>query len=145
MTGTGSKRIYKKPEVVIDQDGRTTITRANWNNDTMAQYLLQHSTIRWIEVGELAKIIWDRNSDVFRRRVKDRLPGLKRHIALNYNHLLVVEYSDVRGGASAVKIYDPSVTGDVQAMEKMLRDMTTRKDNMLKYYERVTGLSGVTE
>jgi len=32
---------------------------------------------------------------------------------------------------------------DVQAMQRMLADMTARKDGMLSYYEKVTGLSGI--
>lgn len=146
MTETGgSRRLYRRPEIVVDEDGRTHLTKASWNHDTMALHILANGVTGWIEVGSLAKLVWGRNTDAFRRSVKKRLPGLKRHLALTYSHLLVVEYNDVRGSASAVKIYDPSITTDVQAMERMLRDMVTRKDNMLKYYQQVTGLSGVVE
>jgi hypothetical protein len=134
---------YRRPEIVVDQDGRTHLTKASWNHDTMALHLLANGMLGWVPVGDLARLVWGRNSEVFRRNVKRRLPALKRHVALAYNHLLVVEYNDARGSASAVKIYDPSTAMDVQAMQRMLKDMRNRKDGMLTYYEKVTGLSGI--
>jgi len=143
MTDTQGKRIYHRPEIVTDQEGRTKLTKAAWNNDTMALHVISNGMLGWIDVGDLARLVWGRNTDTFRRAVKRRLPGLKRHLALTFNHLLVVEYSGVRGSASALKIYDPDVPGDVQAMHRMLADMAARRDNMLLYYEKITGLSGV--
>ena len=143
MTEQQRTRLYRRPEIVVDQDGRTHLTKANWNHDTMALHLLANGMLGWVSVGDLARLVWGRNSEVFRKCVKRRLPGLKRHIALTYNHLLVVEYNDTRGSASAVKIYDPSAATDVQSMQRMLKDMRTRKDGMLTYYEKVTGLSGI--
>jgi hypothetical protein len=135
---------YKRPEIVVDQDGRTHLTKASWNHDTMTLHLLANAVTSWVSVGELAKLVWGRNSDTFRKAVRHRLPALKRFIALSYNHLLVVEYNDARGAASAVKIYDPTVSSDVYAMQRMLADMTARKDTMLGYYKKVTGLSGLS-
>lgn len=134
---------YRKPEIIVDQDGRTHITKASWNHDTMALHLLANGVLGWIKVDELARLVWGRNTEAFRRSVKRRLPGMKRHLALNYNRLLVVEYNGARGSASAVKIYDPNIPSDVQAMQRMLLDMEARKDNMLHYYQQVTGLSGI--
>jgi hypothetical protein len=142
MTDT-ERRVYRKPEIVVDQDGRTHITKACWNHDTMAQHVLANGMLAWIPVADLARLVWGRNTEAFRRSVKRRLPGLKRHLALAYNHLLVVEYNDARGSASAVKVYDPDIPSDVQAMERMLADMIARKDGMLSYYKKVTGLSGI--
>lgn len=142
MTESG-KRIYQRPEIVTDQEGRTHLTKASWNNDTMALHIIANGMLGWIEVGDLARLVWGRNTEAFRRSVKRRLPGLKRHLALTYNHLLVVEYNGVRGSASALKIYDPNGIGDLQAMQRMMHDMAARKDNMLHYYEKVTGLSGI--
>jgi hypothetical protein len=140
-----SRAPYKRPEIVVDQDGRTHITKNSWNHDTMALYVLANGMIGWVLVGDLAKLVWGRNSEYFRRAVKRRLPALKRHVALKYSQLLVVEYNDVRGSASAVKIYDPSAAGDVQAMHRMIADMAARKDGMLDYYKKITGLSGLRE
>jgi len=109
----------------------------------MALHLLANGMLSWVPVGDLARLVWGRNTEFFRKSVKRRLPSLKRHIALTYNHLLVVEYNDARGSASAVKIYDPSAATDVQSMQRMLKDMRNRKDGMLTYYEKVTGLSGI--
>jgi hypothetical protein len=142
MTDT-EKRLYKRPEIVVDQEGRTHLTKASWNNDTMALHVIANGLLGWIDVDDLARLVWGRNTETFRRGVKRRLPGLKRHLALTYNHLLVVEYNGPRGSASALKIYDPSGMGDTQAMQRMLQDMAARKDNMLTYYEKVTGLSGI--
>jgi hypothetical protein len=97
----------------------------------------------WIPVGALAKLVWGRNTENFRKAVRRRLPALKRFIALSYSQLLVVEYNDVRGSASSVKVYNSRADGDVQAMQRMLKDMSNRKDGMLTYYEKVTGLSGI--
>ena len=136
-------RTYRKPEIVIDQNGRPHLTKASWNHDTMSLHVLENGTTGWIPVGDLARLVWGRNTETFRKAVKRRLPALKRHLALAYNHLLVVEYNDARGSASAVKVYDPDSTNDVQAMHRMLADMVARKDGMLSYYEKVTGLSGL--
>jgi hypothetical protein len=138
-----SRAPYRRPEIVVDQDGRTHVDKPVWNHDTMSLHLLANGVIGWVMVGELAKLVWGRNSDNLRKAVRRRLPALKRFVALKYNHLLVVEYNDARGSASAVKIYDPSAPGDVQAMHRMLADMVARKDNMLNYYQKVTGLSGL--
>lgn len=138
-----SRPPYKRPEIIVDQDGRTHLSKSAWNHDTMSLHLLANGLISWIPVGDLARLVWGRNSDAFRKAVRRRLPALKRYIALTYNQLLVVEYNDVRGSASAVKIYDPSVAYDVQAMRRMLADMVARKDGMLNYYTKVTGLSGL--
>jgi len=142
MTST-EKRLYKRPEIVTDEHGRTRITKASWNHDTMAVYIVENGGVHWIEVGELARLVWGRNTEVFRKQVKRRLPALKRHLALAYNHLLVVEYNGARGAATALKVYDPETGSDVQAMQRMLGDMATRRDKMLTYYEKVTGLSGI--
>lgn len=138
-------RQYKRPEIVTDQEGRTHLTKASWNHDTMALHVMANGMLGWIEVGDLARLVWGRNTETFRRNVKKRLPGLKRHIALAYNQLLVVEYNDARGSASALKIYDPGSAHDVQSMQRMMLDMAARRDNMLNYYEKVTGLSGLKE
>lgn len=134
---------YRRPELVIEHDGRTRLTKASWNHDTMALYLLSNGMLSWITVSDLARLVWGRNTDAFRKAVKRRLPMLKRHLALTHNHLLVVEYNDARGSASAVKIYDPDSPGDIQSMQRMLADMIARKDGMLAYYKKVTGLSGI--
>jgi hypothetical protein len=136
-------RQYHRPEIVTDQKGRTHLTKAAWNHDTMALHIMANGMLGWIAVGDLARLVWGRNTEAFRRGVKRRLPALKRHLALAYNHLLVVEYNDARGSASALKIYDPSVPHDVQAMQRMMADMVARRDGMLAYYEKVTGLSGL--
>lgn len=141
-----SKRLYRKPEIVVDQEGRTKITKASWNHDTMALHILASGLLEWIEVGALARLVWGRNTEAFRKDVKRRLPGLKRHIALNYNQLLVVEYTDGRHkSASAMKIYDPTSFSDVQAMKAMMAGMVKRRDNMLNYYQKITGLSGMRD
>jgi hypothetical protein len=142
MTGK-APRLYRKPEIVTDQEGRTHITKASWNHDTMSLHILSHGATGWIKVDDLARLVWGRNTEAFRKAVKRRLPGLKRHMALKYSHLLVVEYNGARGSASAMKIYDPDAAGDVQSMQRMLFDMAARKDGMLTYYEKVTGLSGL--
>jgi hypothetical protein len=142
MTGK-SQRLYRRPEIVVDQEGRPHLTKASWNHDTMSLHVLENGTTGWIPVGDLARLVWGRNTEAFRRAVKRRLPALKRHMALTHNRLLVVEYNDARGSASALKVYDPEVVGDVQAMHRMLADMVARKDGMLSYYEKVTGLSGL--
>ena len=140
-----SKRMYKRPEIVVDEDGRSKITKASWNHDTMALHLLANGLLEWIEVDDLARLVWGRNTEVFRKAVKRRLPGLKRHLALSYNHLLVVEYNGPRGSASAMKLYDPEIPHDVQAMNRMMQDMASRRDRMLDYYKKITGLSGLRE
>jgi hypothetical protein len=140
-----SQRLYRRPEIVEDQEGRPHLTKASWNNDTMATHILSNGVMGWISVGELARLVWGRNSATFRKSVKRRLPAFKRHIALVYNHLLVVEYNGARGSASALKVYDPSSPHDVQSMQRMLADMVARKDGMLTYYEKVTGLSGIQQ
>jgi hypothetical protein len=136
-------RQYHRPEIVTDQKGRAHLTKVVWNHDTMAVHIMANGMLGWIAVGDLARLVWGRNTEAFRRNVKRRLPALKRHLALAYNHLLVVEYNDARGSASALKIYDPSVPHDVQAMQRMMADMVARRDGMLAYYEKVTGLSGL--
>jgi len=138
---SNGKKLYRRPEIVVDPEGRTHLTRASWNNDTMALHILTNGVTEWITVGDLARLVWGRNTESFRRDVKRRLSGLKRHMALAYNRLLLVEYHDVRGSASAVKVYDLTAKTDVSAMQRMLADMANRRDNMLNYYEKVTGLS----
>jgi hypothetical protein len=142
---TKSQRLYRRPEIVTDQEGRTHITKASWNHDTMSLHILSHGMMGWIKVDDLARLVWGRNTEAFRKAVKRRLPGLKRHMALKYSHLLVVEYNGPRGAATAMKIYDPNTSDDVQAMYRMLADMAARKDGMLTYYEKVTGLSGLRQ
>jgi hypothetical protein len=142
MTDT-DRRLYRRPEIVTDQDGRTHLTKASWNHDTMARHIMANGVLSWIPVSDLARLVWGRNTEAFRHAVKRRLPGLKRHVALAYNHLLVVEYNDVRGSASAIKVYDRENPNDIKAMQRMLIDMAARRDNMLGYYEKITGLSGI--
>lgn len=137
------KRLYRRPEIIMDDEGRAHITKASWNHDTMAVHIMEHGMEGWIDVGDLARLVWGRNSETFRRSVKRRLPALKRHMALTYNRLLVVEYGGVRGSASALKVYNPKHPSDVPAMQRMMLDMAARKDGMLAYYEKVTGLSGL--
>jgi hypothetical protein len=144
MAGNAVKK-YKRPEIVAGSDGRKSLSKPVWNHDTMAEHVMATGLVKWIKVGELARLVWGRSNDNFRRDVRRRLPNLKRHIALAHNHLLLVEYNDPRGAASAVKIYDPAKTADVQAMHRMLTDMMARKDALLNYYEKVTGLSGLVE
>lgn len=134
---------YRRPEIVTDDIGRKHLTKATWNHDTMAIYIMEHGTHGWVAVGDLARLVWGRNSENLRKAVKRRLPALKRHVALAYEKLVVVEYHDSRGSASAVKIYNPDAPTDVQAMNRMIKDMRTRNDGMLSYYEKVTGLSGI--
>jgi len=42
----------------------------------MALHLLANGMLGWVPVGDLARLVWGRNSEVFRRNVKRRLPAL---------------------------------------------------------------------
>jgi hypothetical protein len=136
-------RLYHRPELFVDDNGRTRINKAVWNHETMATYCLTNGVNNWIKIGDLARVVWGRNTPSFCRAVRRRLSGFKRQMALMHNQLIVVEYNDVRGSASALKVYDYQSLGDRQAMEKMLTEMESRKDNMLDYYRRTTRLSGL--
>ena len=96
-----AQRLYRRPEIVIDDNGRTHITKASWNPDTMALYIMQNGMTGWIPVGDLARLVWGRNTETFRRSVKRRLPGLKRHLALSYNHLLQSSSTTMRAAQPA--------------------------------------------
>lgn len=132
-------RQIRKPELVTIGNHQT-ISHGMWNHDVMADYVLKHGHDHWIEIGELARLVWRHNSQANRDAVRKRLSPFKRVMVTNHNRLLLVEYSGRRGAATAVKLYDRTSPADEQAALRMIAEMEVRRDRMTDFYKTFIGL-----
>lgn len=138
-------RTKQKP-VLVQIGKRQTISSGRWNYNFVAEYIINDKkNSRWIDTGELGKLIFGYKSSITRHKVRHRIPQLKQIMALHYNRLLVVEYAGSHGGATAVKVYDEKSDSDRQAMHLMIKRMGEQKDKMLDYYQRITGMYQATQ
>src|SRR5262245_46779475 len=115
------RRIEKPTLITVGK--QQTVSHGMWNHDCMADWITANGRDRWIEIGELARMVWRHNSESNRRQARRRLPALKRIMATNHNQLLVVQYNGRHNSASAIKLYDKNSSTDQQAMMEMIAEM----------------------
>jgi len=120
---------------LVEIGNHQVISSGCWNDELVAEFMLLNGRLRWVEVGELARLAFCRSTPKGKERVRRSLHKLFKTLLNDYGELLAIEYSDVRGRAKQVKIFDPTCDGDCAAIEHRLERMRTRKELSDGQYE----------
>ena len=105
------------------------ISSGCWNDGLLADYLMLHGTIKWVPIGELAKVAWNQNNIANKQRARRYISRLWNYLLVHRGQLLAVEYAATgRHQAQAVKIYNPKSPEDRQWIEMRLERMKHNKE-----------------
>ena len=106
---TPSIRKEKVKPTFVTVGTKQIISSGRWNDELMVDYVLTCGEVRWIPVGELARVAWGQNNIANKRRVRYYLSRLWKLIMVKKGRLLSVEYAaDGHHPALAIKLYDPA-------------------------------------
>lgn len=127
-----------KPTLVTVGD-KQIISSGRWNDELMADYVLDHGREKWIKIGELAKVACGSNTIPNKKRARRRLSSLFRAL-LDRGMLLSVEYNGDYNSATAVKIADINSEQDRQNVTIRVKRMQARHELASDQYHKVTKL-----
>lgn len=127
-----------KPEL-ITVGKRKIISTGRWNNEVMADYVLEYGVERWLKIGELASVGCASNTIASKMRVRSRLSSLFKELRAR-GTFLAIEYNDDHSAASAVKIADLRSETDRQNVLDKLESMKKRKEMTQSQYEQSIAL-----
>jgi hypothetical protein len=122
-----------KPEMLSVGD-RKFISNGRWNNNLMADYVLEYGKDDWIPIGRLARDGCGANTIPNKKRVRSRLSQLFT-VFLERGKFLAVAYDGDHNSATAVKVADVKLTEDRRSVEAKLERMRKRKEMSQEKYE----------
>lgn len=117
----------------------TFIANGRWNYAFVADHICEQGPLKWISVGQLAKIACGGNNIPNKRKVRARLSGLF-NVLLDRRLFLAIEYSGKHNSATAVKVADLNSEQDRQKVEVKLNRMRQRREMTEEVYERAMRL-----
>jgi hypothetical protein len=131
-----------KPEMVAIGD-RKVMVGGRWNNDAMADYIIENGQDDWIPIGKLARDGCGANTIPNKKRVRSRLSQL--FILFRDRGLwLAIDYGGDHNSAVGVKVANIGLTEDRQNVEAKLERMRKRKELTEENYERSLALLHAT-
>ncbi len=123
MTEETSKAERAKP-IVVQIGNRQVISSGRWNDQLVADYVIEHGRDRWITIGELAKFAWTSPTLANKERARRYMGKLWRYLLVNRGVLMVVEGDPTHHNRTqALKIYDPASEQERQILEIRLDRM----------------------
>lgn len=122
-----------KPEL-ITVGKRTVITNGRWNDDKMADHVLENGQDKWLPIAELAKVL-GANTQANRKRVSKHATSLFKTFR-ERSLWLAVEYAGSHGSTTAFKVADFNSKVDRQAVLGQLERMKRRKLMTMEEYEK---------
>ena len=122
-----------KPTLVMIGD-RQVISSGLWNDSLMADYVLANGRLKWIPVGELAKVAYGQNIRNSKKRVRRRLSTLLNELLLR-GEFLVIEYGPPHNHACTVKLFHEGSDVERQAVHLKLEKMRKRQVMTAEQYE----------
>jgi len=134
-----SKPVKRPKPTLILIGGRFMISTGRWNDQLMADFMINYSEGKWIKVGELARIGCGANTIPNKRRVRGRLSSLFMELR-SRSVFLAIEYHDNYTAASAVKIADLASDEDMANVTNKLERMKRRKEMSQEQYEKSIAL-----
>jgi hypothetical protein len=132
-----------KPALITIGD-KQMISTGRWNDGLMADYVSENGLVKWIQIGELAKVACGSNTIPNKKRVRARLSGLFMELR-NRGMFLAVEYNGEHNSATAVKIADIASEQDRQNVRARLERMWKRKELTSEQYEKSENLINAME
>ncbi len=135
-----------KPELVMIGN-RQIISNGCWNDGLVADWLLLESNrIRWVQLGEVAKVAWGANNIRNKERARRYLSRLWRYLLVERGVLLVVKYAVEKYHATqAVKVYDPASADEREMVETRLDRMSRNKELTEERYQLALNLLHPTQ
>src|SRR5262245_49220329 len=93
---------------------RQVLSSGRWNDIKMADYIMEHGQLRWIEISELAKTAYGHNNKDTKTKARRYLHKIFT-LLIDRGVFMVTEYEPQRGRAAlAVKLHDRSSDADRQ-------------------------------
>jgi hypothetical protein len=127
-----------KPELVTIGDNQI-VPGGRWNNDTMADFVLQEGQKDWVSIGRLAKVGCGSNTIPNKKRVRSRLSQLFMTFRKR-GEFLAVDYGGDHNSAMGVKVADIKKLEDRKNVEAKLERMRKRKEMTQQNYEQTMDL-----
>jgi len=121
-----------KPELVTVGKG-TVITNGRWNDQVMADYILEHGQDDWVPIAKLAKVLGALTQSN-KKRVSKHATSLFKTFR-ERGLWLAVEYAGKHGSTTAFKVADIKLAEDRQAVDAQLQRMKKRKLMSDEQYE----------
>jgi hypothetical protein len=131
-----------KPEM-ITIGNRKLMPGGRWNNDAMADYIIENGQSDWIPIGQLARDGCGSNTIPNKRRARSRLSQLFT-IFRDRGMWLAIDYGGDHNSAMGVKVANVELAEDRQNVEAKLERMRKRKELTQENYERSLALLQAT-
>jgi hypothetical protein len=119
-----------KPELITLDNGKQIISSGRWNDDCVAEYILANAQEDWIPIADLARLIGGVNIRN-KKHVRGHMSGLFNKLQ-DQGWILLVEYNDDNGAASAVKIFDPRSASQLERQIALAKIHKMRKVGITK-------------
>jgi hypothetical protein len=137
MTKVPSKTVQKAEVVTIGK--KEVISTGLWNDDFMADYVLEHGQKKWLPMKELARFAYHSGTPQNQTKVRQRLHKLFKAV-LRRGSLLAIEYGDPHNSAQSVKIFDPTSLLDQQHVKVKMERMLGRLKLSESQYEQAVAI-----
>ena len=126
---------------VVDVAGKKRLSTSAFNNNAVLDHLM--ATPKWLTIEDLARLVYGRSHEENRRRIRNRLPGLRKFAIETHGILLVSEYHG--NSRSRIKILDPSSAVDRDCAERDLERRRQRNEVSEEMYEKELALIDANE
>jgi len=136
---TGRKLVARTKPTLVTIAGRVVISTGRWNDQLMADYVMEEGRNRWIKIGELARTGCSSNTIATKKRVRGYLSRLFM-VLRSRGEFLAVNYHDDNKAASEVKIADLTSDEDKKNVRLRLERMRRRKEMSQEQYDKSVAL-----
>lgn len=138
----------RRPDFVVVGKNRNLSTRG-WTKDAAEEHLKWHLTQkrdRWCAIECMAKVMFARNTEANRVRVRERIARLAKEVLL-HGHWILREYDQSdHGRVKAVKFYEKNISGqEDQAALSQLNRARRRKEVDEQTYETIRVILGLED